>query len=482
MSTPSPGTTERRFLSSVLAAYGSQFGRTLVRLVPEIILARLILPADHGLFDRALAIVILTGFCRDLGVTYQVVRDPRQPYGSALLWVLSSGAVLSAGLLLGAPLFAGWDPRLPTVLGVMSLHVLLDGLSVVPRVYFERQLQVKRLVVPEILRGLTFALVSITLAATHLGVWSFVAGELAATATFGLLLWQRARGEIPLQVRPALIPELISRSFLLFLIVWCFYSVPFVGRFVIADSEMVGHYTKAYRWALLLQALIVPSFARVFYPALVEYRNQRQRFVTAYRLGTVSILSLETLGAYFLFFNAEVVLVDILLGSAWRPAVPLVRILCFLPLVEPFNRLGGEVLKALEEDRIWLTVAVVNLVCLILFGIGLTSRLGPAGMAWAHYLQLGNLLMMWRLYRVAGSQFTLLLRQILVVYLVPLPFFLAAAGLFPAASWPRFAASLLAAAAAAGILAWHFSTPLRQFFAAEGAGGEPHRGIARSLR
>ena len=60
-------TTERRFLHSLLAAAGSQIGRTALRLVADLTLARLILPQDHGLF--ALAWTLVAGMFR--GLTYQ---------------------------------------------------------------------------------------------------------------------------------------------------------------------------------------------------------------------------------------------------------------------------------------------------------------------------------------------------------------------------------------------------------------------------
>ena len=132
-----------------------------------------------------------------------------------------------------------------------------------------------------------------------------------------------------------------------------------------------------------LQALVLPALARVFYPALVEYRRQPERFVSAYSLGTVALASLEVLGGYFLFFNAEVVLVDIFLGPQWHAAVPLLRILAFLPMIEALNRLGGEVLKVRHEDRLWLACILANLACLVGFGIAFTRLWGAAGMAWA---------------------------------------------------------------------------------------------------
>ncbi|HBL30628.1 MAG TPA: hypothetical protein DD490_27650, partial [Acidobacteria bacterium] len=84
----------------------------------------------------------------------QLVRDERKPYGTVFLWTAGAGLALTLGLAAGAPLFAGLDPGLPAVLRVFALVVLLDGLAVVPKVFFERELEVGRLVLPEVLRGL----------------------------------------------------------------------------------------------------------------------------------------------------------------------------------------------------------------------------------------------------------------------------------------------------------------------------------------
>jgi O-antigen/teichoic acid export membrane protein len=459
--------TEKRFLQSLLAAGGSQLGRTVLRLIADLTLARLVLPEGHGLFALAWSTVVIAGFVRDLGLPYELVRDPEQPYGTVLVWEVGAGVLVTAGLVVCAPLFGGLDPDLPRVMAVLALWVLIEALAVVPRVYFERQLQVTRLVGPEILRGLTFATTSIALAANDFGVWSFVFGELFAASIFVLILWLRVRGRMPLAYRFDRLPRLLWRSGLLFVIALVANATPFVGRYIveIVDTTfMVGQFEKAFLWAFRAQILVIPALVRVIYPALVTYRSDHSRFVGAFRLGTVAILSLEVLVAYFLFFNAEIVILKILLGENWREAVHLIRILCFLPLVDPFNRLGGEMLKAYREDRLWLVVVLLNFASLVGFGWLLSQWLGTDGMAWAHYLMVGHLLMAWRVYQICGPEFWRLVKELTIIYLLPLPFFLAISRFLPAASWSRFAVSLAAVAVIGGILAARFSRPFREFF------------------
>ncbi|HET9228492.1 MAG TPA: hypothetical protein VFR31_17580, partial [Thermoanaerobaculia bacterium] len=119
---------------------------------------------------------------------------------------------------------------------------------------------------------------------------------------------------------------------------------------------------------------------------------------------------------------------------------------------------------AQHRDRVWLGVMLLNLVSLLGFGIAFTQRWGAAGMGAANYLLVGNLWMAWEVARVFGSRFRQLAGDLVLIYLVPLPFFALSAWIFQADSWPRFAASVVAAALAAGLLLLRYWMPFRAFF------------------
>jgi PST family polysaccharide transporter len=427
------------------------------------ILARLVIPEGHGLYELALRVLFIAAAFRDLGLPFHLMRDPRRPYGTVLAFSLFQSVLLTLGLILIAPAFAVLDPELPRVLRVFAPWLILDGLVVVPRTFFERELRIDRLVVPEIVRGLVVAVVSVGLAYfIGAGVWSFVYADLAAAAVFAGLVWLRVRGTIPLEVEPALVPELLAKSKWLFAIWIVVQFVTYIDVYIVEafrDTATVGQYARAYMIAFLVPQIVAP---RALLPALVEYRDDPRRFLMAFRLGTVVLLAFQVVAGYFLFFNAPKV-VAIILGDQWKPAVPLLMVLCFVPFLDVFTDLGGEVLKVRNEDRIWLATASLNLISLVFFGILLTRRFGALGMAWANFLLLGNLLMAWRMSRIFASGFRFLMRDLALVYTVPLPGFLITAALFPADSWPRFASSMAAAAVALAALGAIFYRSIRDF-------------------
>ncbi len=457
--------TPRRFLASSLASYWSLGVRLVVGFGARVVLAHLLMPDAHGLYELALRIVTIASAVRDLGLIFHLIRDERRPYGTVLGFSLSSGVLVTLGLLIGAPL-GGWlDPRLPTVLRVFSFWVLLDGLAAVPRTFFERELRIGRLVAPEIARGLVMATVSIGLAWLGAGVWSFIIGDLFATGLFAALVWVRAWGKIPLSFDRSLLGDLLRQSRGLFLIWVTFQLVTYIDVFIVegvtADTALVGQYSRAYMIAFLVRQIVFP---RALVPALVEYRFDRERFRAAFRVTTVFLMTCEVTAGYFLFFNAEKV-VEVMLGDQWSAAVPLLRILCFVPFLDVFSELGGEVLKVRHEDRLWLVIMVTNLASLLGVGLYLTYHHGAMGMAFANFFLVGNVLMAWRMARIFRGTFLHLLGDMVLIYLVPLPLLGGTALLLPSGSWWRLAVSIVAALATFALLAWRFWRPVQSFLA-----------------
>jgi hypothetical protein len=86
----------------------------------------------------------------------------------------------------------------------------------------------------------------------------------------------------------------------------------------------------------------------------------------------------------------------------------------------------------------------------------------------ANYLLVGNLWMAWEVARELGPRVRRFAADLGLIYLVPLPFFAAAAWLFEAGSWTRFAASLAAAMLAAAVLVLVYWKPFRVFFKRQG--------------
>ncbi len=462
--------TTRRFLHSSGAALFSQAWRVVVTFGTMMILKRLIPAGDWGLWNWAMPLFLILGAARDLGLVFHVVRVKSRPYGNLLALELVWGGMLVGLTFLGAPFLARAysepHPEIVTVLRFLTLFLFFEGLSTVPRVYFEGELKISRAVAPELVRNVTMAALSIGLAFAGYGLWSLLIGHVASAGLYAVMMWWRAWGDIPLVWQRDEAWPLIRDSLPLATIWFVTILVRHVDPLILGarfQGATVGNYVFAYENAFRVTEIIFPAIARSLYPALVAFRENAKRLFETYSLATLLLQAVEVPLAYFLFLNAELTLM-ILGGSQWVEAPTYLRILCFAPLVDPFSRLGGEILKVKHRDGLWILCAVISLMTFVIGGYFWTTALGPVGMAWINLLPLGAIPMAWALYHVAPEGFCTLLKRLLFVYLVPLPFFAAAYGLSSDESVLRFVLSLLAGALSLAVVWQRYGSDFIRFF------------------
>ncbi len=415
-----------------------------------LVLKRLIPAADWGLWNWALPLFLILGAVRDLGLVFHVVRIKSRPYANLLALELVWGSLLVGFTFLGAPLLARAysdpHPEIVTVLRLLTLFLFFEGLSTVPRVFFETELKIGRAVAPELVRNFFMAATAVGLAFAGFELWSLVIAHVASAALYALMLWWRAWGEIPLHYQRGETLRLIRDSLPLASIWFLTILVRHVDPLILGwryEGEVVGNYVFAYENAFRVSEIVFPAVARSLYPALVAFRDEAARLFGAFSLTTLFMQAVEVPVAYFLFLNAEMTLL-ILGGSQWVEAPTYLRILCFAPLVDPFTRLGGEVLKVKHRDAYWILCTLVTMLTFLIGGLYLTSVMGPVGMAWINLVPLGGVLMARALYQIDPAGLRSLVTKLAYVYLVPVPLFVAVHVATEVASKLRFGVSLVA--------------------------------------
>ena len=471
----------RRLLRSSSAATFSQVVRMVVTFGTQMVLRRLILPEDWGLWHWAVDFLfVLFAQMRDLGVPAHVVRDRDRPYGTFLGLQIGWGAFLALAIAMAAPWLAATaadpHPAAIPVLQALTLFLLLEGLGKVPLTFFEAEIALERALVPEVARNLVYAAVAILLAWRGFDIWSLVIAHLVSTALFTFLVWRRAWGEMPLD-RPKDAPEvgrLVVVSLPLMLMAFLLLGIEWVDiqlATVLFSAKIVGFYGGALYLATMAPRAIEWPLRRALYPSFVAVRADPERFFETYRLATVLLIALLTPVAWGLYWNAETILV-VLWGEDYRAAAGFLRLLGFVPLVQPFVRCAEDVLLARHEERILIAATTINVIVLVVAGILLGSHIGPIGIAWAKLLPIGSLLVTWSIYRAHPPGFRRLCGDLLFVYAVGAALFAAAAWIAPGPGW-RFLLCTVAGLAGLAIVAWRFGDGFRVFFRQEDPEGDP---------
>jgi O-antigen/teichoic acid export membrane protein len=196
---------------SLRRAFYLSFGRTggqlFVQFLTNIALARLLAPAEIGVFAVALAFITLLNALRDFGVSRYLIKEKelseaklRTVFGLALLvgWGLAAAIFLGRS---GVAAFYG-EARLGPVLALLALAFLILPFGQPAMALLRRDERHAELAFVTLAASLAGALVSVGLAAAGFGPRAMACGHVTATLLTALLAL-RARPD-HLRLRPGL--------------------------------------------------------------------------------------------------------------------------------------------------------------------------------------------------------------------------------------------------------------------------------------
>lgn len=453
--------TAGRLVASAGAATISQVWRIGVTFATHMILRRLIPPEEMGVWVWAEPVFLILAQVRDLGVPAHIVRDPERPWGNFLGLQAAWGGLFALAVLAAAPLlalaYADHDAEAVSILRVLCLFLFVQGLGSVPLTFFEAELEVVKTIPAEIVRNLTFVVLSLTLASLGHGVWSIVIAHVTAGVVYAIVLWWKAWPRMRLDWIPHKTFPLLLTSYPLAVMSLLEQVVLRLDAFVLGlrfRAEVVGTAGLAIFVVLFFSRHLADPIGRALYPALVRYRAEPRRAFEAYRVATLFLLSFAVPTAFFLCANA-VFASRLLGGEKWVGAADYLRVLSLVPLARPWSMFGLEFLLTQHRDRLLIFATLTNLVSLGGLGLWLTrGELGAVGMAVASYFAVGSQILAWGIYRVNRSGFRGLVVDILGLYAAGAALFVPILLLTEPDTWLRLGCSCLAGLLVLGY-AWH---------------------------
>jgi len=380
------------------------FGRAL-NLARGVILARLLVPDDFGLFGLATVVIGFTAMFSDVGAGAFLVysQDQIETHVDTAFWAnLGIATLLGLGILGAAPSLARFYHRqdLVPVLAVLALSLWMQMAATVHRNLVRRELRFRSLALIDGLVSLTAFMTAVALAWRGYGVWSFVLSTLLGSTICAFLLFC-IYGWVP-RLRfsqnsfRALAP--FSGWYVGQALVW--YLVLnvdnlMVGKFL--GMEALGVYGLAYNYALLPITFIGNSFGNVILAELPRLYSAPQRFWSAYFTSSKLMAALVCPIAAALVIGAPDVF-SLLFGPKWTSAILPFQILAVYGAIrglwmDPFGSLGK------FKQGFWTGFAALSLSGLAIY---VALPYGKVGVALAVLVSVGATHMV-ALYVVSGS-------------------------------------------------------------------------------
>lgn len=390
-----PSTTPPRYrrmldgalVSGVAWTAGVKWGTQILSWVSTLIVARLLSPADYGLFGMAMVLQAFLASLSDVGLTAAVIQRQNlteeqvaQLGGLSMLYGLGFAAVT---LLLAGPIADFYrEPAVAWILMVLAAVSLVDMLQIMPRAVLARHLDFRKLALIDGVAAVTLTLGTLAFAFAGLRYQALVYGQVASGLISTAVALVVAPHRFALPRRGAGIGSAMTYGWHVALSRVASYvaanaDFAIVGR--VLGKAALGAYTFGWTIATIpvdriasLVARVVPS---VFAPIQHEPAAMRR-----YWLGVTEGLALLVLpAAVGLALTADDFVV-VVLGRHWEAAIGPLRLLavfaCFrslLAVVSPILVATGHAKRNLGFTL--LAAAVLP----VLFYLG--TRWGTVGVA-----------------------------------------------------------------------------------------------------
>jgi PST family polysaccharide transporter len=328
--TPQPSSTQlRKKLTRVAtASMGAQAITQGVSLLHTIVLARLLSPAEVGIFAAGTVLTALLVEFSEGGLRAALVNRQRDVAAAAetVFWAtLVSGVLISIGALAAAPVIGLVfdDPTVGLVAAASAGGLLLHSLTNVPEALLQREFSVPRNIVLGPAVSIAFAVVSVACALLGFGVWSLVIGTYASSVTllvgvWVLVTWRPGRAKASVGMwrqlarygYPLLIDHVASQ-------VRTTAEPVVIGRLL--DTAALGFYRYGLRIARLPVNVMIGVVAYALFPAFshiaADPGRLRQTYLKALRW--VTFCAAPVSGLMLAIGEPAAVVV---LGEPWREA------------------------------------------------------------------------------------------------------------------------------------------------------------------
>ena len=337
------------------------------KIVVGIVVARSLSETDYGVAGMVLVFAGLIPIFSGLALGSALVQRKSidEADRSTAFWAgLGFGIVLACvGVALSWPIASFYrQPQVQPLLAVLSLSFVLTSLGMTHSQLLVRNLSYKALELRAMGGTLVGAAVGIGTALAGLGAWALILQQIALVSTSVALLWLLSPWRPKLLFSWTSLRQLAGfgghvSGALVLTEVNSNADNLLIGRFI--GAEALGQYAVAYNVMLVPFSRITSPLQEVLYAAFSRVQHDigyvRSVWLRTNRI--VAAISAPMLAGLVLL-TPEIV--HVVLGEKWMGAVPVIRILALVGLIQSLQGLNASVLMALDRSRTYFHFTVIS--------------------------------------------------------------------------------------------------------------------------
>jgi len=338
-----------------------------------VVLARLLGPNAFGLVALAAAIIAIAEVFRDMGLQQAAIQRKilTDRHKHSLFWGAQGIALaLTTVLLLVSPLLAGLlgEPDVQPVLMFLALSLPMQAVGIVPKALLQRSLRFKPIAMSNVVGNVAGGIAGFSLAFGGYGVYSLVARSLTQILVIDVMVLLASRyvprasfgrSEFTELFRFGL-PVAGSRSLE---VIQGRTDDLLIGTFM--GAKLLGVYSVAYRLFRILLDTFVGTVSQVVTPAFAKMQEDRQRLLRAY-YSAQSITLIVGVAVMAGVASIADELIVVIFGDVWVDAVPVMKVLALLGIMQAGRYYDAALLFALGRPGKTLMLRTITFIPIVI--------------------------------------------------------------------------------------------------------------------
>lgn len=358
----------------------------------SIVLARILGPKVFGLIGMITVFTGLANVIGNFGLGDAIIqrKELESRHLNAAFWTnVIMGSTLTLLMATLAPVVAWFykEPALLTLMAVLALKYVLDSMFVVQVALLYRELQFRTLAGIQIGSTVISGLVGLGMALNGMGPWSLVAQALGASLLSLAISWGLGNWRPRFSIEMRACKDLFGfSSYVLGFNIVNYWARTcdnlLIGRII--GPTALGIYSRAYSLMLIPLNQVSRVVGRVMFPALSAIQDDKQRIKRAY-LKSISVIGLITFPMMIGAFAISDHLILAILGDKWAGVIPLLKIFCWVGLLQSITATGGWIYVSQGRTGLYFTMGLIfSLALVVSFVAGI--RWGIIGVSWSYFI------------------------------------------------------------------------------------------------
>lgn len=384
--------SKKNVFVNIIWKFMEQGGISLMTFVMNVILARILSPADFGVVGIITVFITISNVFINGGFSNALIQKKKAEeidYSSVFYISLVVSIICYVILFISAPFIASFykEPILKDILRIQSLTIVFGVYNSVATAKLQREMRFRSLFVRSFAAVIMASVIGISSAINGRGIWSLVYYSVSQTVLNSLILIVTVRWYPYFEFSVTRVKAMFSFGYKLLIsnIIDTLYNNIYslvIGK--IYTKQTLGYYNKGKNFSNMIITNINSSIQAVMLPVLSRKQDNSEEIKQVVRK-SIKMSCFIIFPCMAGLAGVSVPLVRLLLTEKWLPCVPFICFCCANYAFWPVHTTNLQAITAMGRSDIFLKLEIVKKVIGVM-GLIISAPFGIYTMMWVRVM------------------------------------------------------------------------------------------------